>query len=270
MTTLTEVGTISPGRAGVPLLVHLPHSATSIPPGQRPAILLGNAALERELLALTDWYTDELFAPAVRAAGGVAVVYRCSRLVVDPERFADDAQEEMAAVGMGVVYTRTSAGAVLRAPPTADERTALLRRCYWPHHRAIEHEVDALLAAFGWCLILDGRSFPSRPLPCELDQNPDRPDICIGTDEVHTPEPLARLIEAFCAGRGLRTARNRPYRGTYVPQKHHHTDQRVSSVMIEVNRRLYLDEESGARSRAFPAIKTLLADLVAQVAIAEW
>ncbi|MBU0495072.1 MAG: N-formylglutamate amidohydrolase [Chloroflexi bacterium] len=266
MTTLAEVCTISPGHVGVPLLAHIPHSATPIPPDLRPAILLGTAELERELLALTDWYTHELFAPAVRAAGGVAVVYQCSRLVVDPERFADDAQEEMSAVGMGVIYTRTSTGAPLRTPPTATERAALLRRCYWPYHRAIEREVDTLLAAFGRCLILDGHSFPSRPLPCELDQDPDRPDICLGTDAVHTPEPLARLVEGFCATRGLRTTRNRPYRGTYVPLKHYHTDRRVSSVMIEVNRRLYLDEGTGARAPSFHAVQRLVADLVGYVA----
>ncbi|MBU0490293.1 MAG: N-formylglutamate amidohydrolase [Chloroflexi bacterium] len=150
----------------------------------------------------------------------------------------------------------------MRMPPTATERAALLHRFYWPHHRAIEGEVDALLAVYGRCLILDGHSFPSRPLPCELDQDPDRPDICLGTDAVHTPESLARLVEAFCAARGLRTARDRPYRGTYVPLQHYHTDRRVSSIMIEVNRRLYLDEVTGALAPSFHTVQRLVADLV--------
>ncbi|MBU0494200.1 MAG: N-formylglutamate amidohydrolase [Chloroflexi bacterium] len=135
---------------------------------------------------------------------------------------------------MGVIYTRTAIGAPLRTPPTATERGTLLQRFYWPHHQAIEREVDALLAIFDHCLILDSHSFPSRPLPCELDQDPDRPDICLGTDAVLTLAPLVRRIETFCTARGLRTARNRPYRGTYVPHKHYRTDRRVSPVLIEV------------------------------------
>jgi N-formylglutamate deformylase len=45
-----------------------------------------------------------------------------SRLVVDPERFTDDAREPMARKGMGVIYTRTASGEPLRRPPSDDER----------------------------------------------------------------------------------------------------------------------------------------------------
>ncbi|MBU0494199.1 MAG: N-formylglutamate amidohydrolase [Chloroflexi bacterium] len=51
---LTQVYTVSSGDVLVPLLAHMPHSATHIPPDLRPAIFLGSAALERKLLALTD------------------------------------------------------------------------------------------------------------------------------------------------------------------------------------------------------------------------
>jgi N-formylglutamate deformylase len=116
---MAEACTVRKHDVRIPLLAHIPHSATCIPPEVRSSTLLNDDALARELLALTDWYVDELFAAV--CGGGVAVVYPVSRLVVDPERFADDAQEVMAAAGMGVIYTRTSAGAALRAQPTADE-----------------------------------------------------------------------------------------------------------------------------------------------------
>jgi N-formylglutamate amidohydrolase len=168
----------------------------------------------------------------------------------------------MVTAGMGVIYTRTSTGAALRAKPTAEEREGLLRRFYWPYHRALEREIDELIAAFGHCLILDCHSFPSHPLPCELDQDPNRPDICIGTDGAHTPETLTRAIETFFASRGLATARDRPYRGAYVPLKHWQVDSRVSAVMVEVNRKLYMHEETGVKASSFSAVKSMIADLV--------
>ena len=53
---------------------------------------------------MTDHFTDELFAGS---SGTARVVYPVSRLVVDPERFVDDAQETMVSRGMGVIYTKT-------------------------------------------------------------------------------------------------------------------------------------------------------------------
>ena len=36
---------------------------------------------------------------------------------------------------------------------------------------------------------------------------------------------------------------NQPFSGTIVPMKHYHKDQRVQSLMIEINRWLYLAED---------------------------
>src|SRR3954462_3005611 len=147
---------------------------------------------------MTDAYTDELFGGAL--PGVPAAVFPVSRLVVDPERFDDDSVEPMAELGMGGVYERSSTGTRLRAAPTDDERAALLDRFYHPHHDRLTALVAAALRADGRCLVLDGHSFPSTPLPYEPDQDPDRPDICIGTDDFHPPEPLRdKAIDAFTA-----------------------------------------------------------------------
>ena len=49
---------------------------------------------------------------------------------------------------------------------------------------------NELLDEVGKCLIIDGHSFPEIPLRFELDKDPNRPDICIGTCDFHTPEKL--------------------------------------------------------------------------------
>ena len=42
---------------------------------------------------------------------------------------------------------------------------------------------------------------------------------------------------------GYSTARNQPFSGTVVPIKHFQKDRRVQSLMIEINRWLYLAED---------------------------
>jgi N-formylglutamate deformylase len=96
------------------MIFHIPHSSPHIPPEQGPKIILPAEQLAKELVKITDWFTDELFGCHLEREDSV-VTFGVSRLVVDPERFFDNHQEPMAKVGMGVVYTKTSSGARLRS-----------------------------------------------------------------------------------------------------------------------------------------------------------
>src|SRR5207249_7486826 len=137
---------------------------------------------------------------------------------------------------------RTSAGAPLRDQPAGHERAALLHRFYRPPHQGLTALVDAALRADGRCLVLDGHSFPSAPLPYELDQDPDRPDICIGTDPYHTPDALRDIAVNAFTDAGWSVTVDRPFSGALVPQPYYRADRRVTALMVEVNRRLYMDE----------------------------
>ena len=101
------------------MLLHIPHSSTYIPADLRETILLSDKEISAELLRMTDHYTHELFQcdPCFAAH----VIFLVRRLIVDPERFLDDAMEATSEVGMGVSYTRTSDGRVLREPATAPD-----------------------------------------------------------------------------------------------------------------------------------------------------
>ena len=104
------------------ILLHIPHSSTEIPAQWRREITLDDDALAHELLLMTDTHTERLF----DVEGTSKVVFPVSRLVVDAERFTDDSQEPMAERGMGVIYTKTAHGDVLRDKPNASSRAALL------------------------------------------------------------------------------------------------------------------------------------------------
>jgi N-formylglutamate deformylase len=246
------------------MIFHIPHSSTYIPPGIRKSIYLSDEYLSEEILKMTDWFTDELFGCHAEI-GDAVVCFPVSRLVVDPERFIDDAQEPMAQVGMGVVYTKTSAGAALRLPPAEEEREVLLTPYYRPHHQRLADAVDAELKREGRAVILDCHSFPSKPLPYESDQNPERPDICIGTDDYHTPGALLETAIDQCHAEGFSFAVNRPFAECIVPMAHYRKNRNVCSIMLEVNRRLYLDDKNGRKSFSFENCRSSIGRLVQAV-----
>jgi N-formylglutamate deformylase len=235
------------------VVVHIPHASLVMPSEVVRRLLLTPAELQHELLVMTDRYTDELF--ALPSSLATTVTFPVSRLVVDPERFTDDDSEPMARKGMGVVYERTAACHPLRRPPSAEHRRHLLARFYEPHHAALTTAVEIALAAHGACLLIDGHSFPTRPLPYEDDQEPDRPDICVGTDASHTPGWLRDIAVHVFEELGWSVAVDRPFAGALVPMRCYQSDLRVHAVMIEVRRGLYMDERSGARLPGFEEIR---------------
>jgi len=213
---------------------------------------------------MTDWYTDALFDPSIRVK---RIVFPISRLVVDPERFPDDADEPMAARGMGAVYMRTSQGKALRPTLSETERETLIWRYYEPHHRALEQAVDVALDQNQRCLVIDCHSFSSVPLPHEPDQKIDRPQVCIGTDDYHTPPWLVTAAVKAFEEQGFKTEVNRPFSGALVPLKFYRKNPKVFSIMIELNRSLYMDERIGMKNTAFDSIRASIASVVESLII---
>jgi N-formylglutamate deformylase len=235
------------------VVAHVPHAATLIPAPIRREIMLDDAALAQELVRLTDWHVDALFS-GLLTHGIPMFVNRLSRLVFDPERFADDATEPMARVGQGAVYTHTTDGRPLRSM-TDRQRNDRITQFYVPYHAAFTALVTDTVERFGHCHILDCHSFASDPLPSEPDQNRDRPDICIGTDRVHTPPDLAEALRQALDAEGWRVRVDAPFAGSIVPLAYYERADLVTSVMIEVRRGLYCDERTGQPTPPFAAVQ---------------
>jgi N-formylglutamate amidohydrolase len=257
---------IIPGTADGAVVLHVPHGSRAVPEAERTRILLDDAALAAELDAMTDGHTDLIAARAADAATPRPWTFanRLSRLVVDPERFPDE-REEMRAVGMGAVYTRTSCGEPLR-PADAAHENALLSQYFHPYAQAMTELVDGRLAAAGQAVIIDVHSYPSKPLPYELHADGPRPPICLGTDAFHTPPWLldaARTAFGDCGGIELNT----PFAGCYVPLKHYGRTGAVAALMLEIRRDVYTTEPGGAPTLGLDHVVAALARLVEAVSV---
>lgn len=236
----------------IPVVFHVPHSSRKIPQRIKRKFLLKSNDLKKELILMTDSFTESLYSTRQN-------IYRClakiSRLVVDVERFPDDSEEVMSKVGMGVIYTKTSEGKPLRSVPDDRERKILLGRYYHRHHAKFENMVGECLRTHGFCLIIDCHSFSSFRQKYEISEIQHRPEICIGTDLFHTEKWIENLFVKTFSNAGFEVSLNTPFSGSIVPLAYYGKDKRVQSVMIEIRRDLYMDEKTGCRLKKFKAIK---------------
>ena len=193
------------------------------------------------------------------------LIFPVNRFLVDVERFEEDEHEPMSAKGMGALYTYDTNGKRFREDITGDAREALLNKYYRPHHRQLGLLAEQAIDSFGQALIVDAHSFPDIPLPCDTNQDFPRPDICLGTDFFHTPVWIIELAKVQFEKQGYSVEINSPYSGTMVPLDFYKTDSRVSSIMIEINRRLYLDGEYRTIQPNFEKLNTCINQLFALV-----
>ncbi|MBS9376601.1 N-formylglutamate amidohydrolase [Rhodococcus sp. B50] len=268
---MTAPPLVLPGDRQCPVLIHVPHASRVIPLELRPDLLLTGIELAAELDEATDTATDEIAAAALRHTRlkPTTVVNTLSRLVVDPERFPD-AGEPANAFGRGAVYTRTCTGERLRTEPYP-RATALLDTYFRPYADAVTSAVEDRLQMCGRAVIIDLHSYPATPSGFE-DPTAERPALCIGTDRVHTPPWLTEAVRgAFASLPEIdEIGENTPYAGSYVPLRHYGRDERVSSVMIELRRDVYLPDprtpDPARVDRLGRALATVIDRIATQVA----
>ena len=179
----------------------------------------------------TDWFTDELF--GLELPGVTVVKSRLARLDCDVERLEDE-YDRLA----NFVRIADDQGLRKSVEGTAARRNGFLAE--WYRYRA---EVLAA-AADGATLIVDCHSFPS-------DLAPDV-DICIGFNEdASKPDEatLERVARVF-RDAGYSVAFNRPYANALAPSGYV-----GHSLMIEVNKRTYMNEQTREKSVNFARLQ---------------
>jgi N-formylglutamate amidohydrolase len=219
------------------LILHIPHSSPHIP--FKDGYTVPDDIIQNEINKLTDWYTDDLF----HSESDITIKADFSRIFCDVERFPDDKDEIMSEFGMGVLYTKTDSGEPLRNI-TPDLRNKILNEYYYPHHKKLSDAVKIQLEKSSAVLIIDCHSFPNIPFERDLNKVVPRPDFNIGTDSFHTPDKIKDTASEFFKSKGYSVFIDKPYKGTFVPLKYYRKNKNVQSIMLEVNRKLYMNEIS--------------------------
>ena len=213
------------------VLMHIPHASTHIPSLEGfvlDAIIL-NMALQ------TDWATDAIF----DVEGVAQIVTPFSRLFCDVERLRDEDEPQFKR-GRGFYYTLGFDGSLLRHE-IAEHKQHIHKEYYTAHHALLDHMVHEALATNGRCCIIDCHSFNEQVVGT-LCETPLNPDFCIGTDSYHTPDALREYAVDFFTSRGYTVELDNPFSGCVIPMSVYQTNPNVNGLMIEVHKRLYMDD----------------------------
>ena len=171
------------------------------------------------VLKWTDWHTDYLFHGYQRNEIHT-VRFPYSRFIVDAERLWNDPLEEQ---GQGILY-KQFAGYQRDIPKTHEP---MLLNLWHQHQQRLKTNLCEN------ALLLDCHSFP-----CEVGEV----DICIGYNEDWSKpdaSTLSLVVNLF-EENGYTVGINNPYSNSETPE----CPFVYQSLMLEVNKRAYMEEES--------------------------
>ena len=236
---------------------HIPHAGDRFPFEMLPSVCVPEEAFRRyhELMSDTDAWR---FVPRAYYGGDMAERFEVSRLMCDVERFIGP-EEEMERYGMGFCYEKAFDGT--RIKTVTDELKAQARKYYDEHHA----RMDRLCGRHPRILLFDMHSFSEETLPEHIRKRAGRiPDVCIGMDLQYTPHELVSRIERRLDEVNLLHLVNTPYSGTFVPGAvlRGNSSCDLISVMLEFNKRLYLDENGKADEVKAKLIRDLMLRIV--------
>ena len=169
-------------------------------------------------------------------------------------------------LGKGLVWRTTDDGApIYQRSLSVAEVQARIASCWHPYHAAVAQAIDAAHARHGYSIHLNCHSMPAVASTFATDfPGEAHADFVVGDRDGSTASaPLVQRICRHLEGLGYSVAYNHPYKGVELVRRHSNPARRRHSIQLEINRKLYMDEQTLAISGGFAALQTSLRSLVA-------
>ena len=259
-----------------PLVLDSPHSGTVYPDDFRFACDL--ATLRRA----EDTHVEKLY-DFVPALGAAWIEAHFPRSYLDANRntteidtalldgpwphpvATDPAVLSKVRLGKGLIWRMTDDGVpIYQRLLTVAEVQQRIARCWQPYHAAVAQAIAAAHARHGYSLHLNCHSMPA-VASSHATEFPGlvHADFVIGNRDGSTSSGhLALLICEHLKGLGYDVAYNHPYKGVELVRRHGKPAEQRHSIQVEVNRKLYMNEETLEMTDGFAPLKVSLRSLV--------
>lgn len=255
-----------------PVVFASPHSGSFYPSYFQDQLVVPLMDLRRT----EDAFVDDLF-DAVSRLGAFQIAGTHGRAFVDLNRDSRELDETMfrdgtpRTTGHQSARVRAGLGSLPRVGASGreiygdrisrEDGRMRLERIHDSYHDKLHATLERCKENYGDVVLIDCHSMPS-----SQSGRQNLPDIVLGDRFGSSCSPrLTSLVERRFRKIGLSVARNSPYAGGYTTRRYGRPRQGVHALQIEINRGLYMDEDTVEPQPAFGGLKEKLTDVAEHV-----
>ena len=169
-------------------------------------------------------------------------------------------------LGKGLIWRTTDCGQLIyQRVLSVAEVQARIATCWQPYHEAVAGAINSANERHGYSIHINCHSMPAVASSCATDFPGEvHADFVVGDRDGSTAcEALSQLVCAHLQGLGYSVAYNHPYKGVELVRRYSNPRQHRHSFQLEINRRLYMDEQTLVITGGFAALQASLRSLVA-------
>jgi N-formylglutamate deformylase len=224
----------------------------------------------KELLEPT-YKNDEVTALSLNIARAFIDVNR-AKVEIDPSMFYNYPKDELglnqqrSRFGLGIIHKITAdSEPIYGGLISYKEVEQRIKKVYDVYHNRLKKLTAAAVEKFGFCLLLDCHSMPSKI--CSIISENPRIDICLGNlFEQSCPNKISFFVENEFSKREYYVAKNRPYSGAFITFNYCEPRKQIHTLQLEINREIYADEKLLKKSDNFQQISYDVSKVITNLA----
>jgi N-formylglutamate amidohydrolase len=263
-----------PAGVAAPVLIDVSRSGREYPPDFRSPLPF------TEVHDNVSMYVEDLCGAA--PALGATLLFACfPNTYIDTNRSAMDideslidgkwpgpiTQSDFTQRGLGLLKRLSRYGTQMQEGKfTVAEVQERLDRYHEPYHQELARILAGFHSRYGAAFQVSFHCMSAIGAPTHADPGKDRSDFCIG--DVHgatcTPEFL-ELVAGTLKGLGHTVSINFPYYGGYLTRRHSNPAKGISSIFIEINKRMFIDTKTFKKTEGYARTQASVEALVKRV-----
>jgi N-formylglutamate deformylase len=171
-------------------------------------------------------------------------------------------------LGKGLIWRVTDDGVPLYDRSlTVDEVERRIANCWQPYHAAVGQAIDAAHARHGYSIHINCHSMPAVSSSHATDfPGLVHADFVLGNrDHTTASAALVLQIKDLLVHYGYSVEINYPYKGVELVRRYGNPAHHRHSVQVEINRKLYMHEDTLAMHEGFDTLQNHLKAMVQQL-----
>ncbi|MEO7160269.1 MAG: N-formylglutamate amidohydrolase [Polaromonas sp.] len=168
-------------------------------------------------------------------------------------------------LGKGLMWRTTDDGIPIYARRlSVSEVQSRIAQCWKPYHAAVAQAIDLAHARHGYSIHVNCHSMPAIASSHATEYPGEaHADFVLGDRDGSTASAaLSSLVCEHLSALGYHVAYNHPYKGVELVRRYGNPAVHRHSIQLEINRKLYMNEETLALTPGFDKLKAHLRSLV--------